>query len=108
VTVFDAPFGRQAIQAKFPVNGARSSLLFSISIIDTFHHEPQTDYDHQEYHDSCQEPSEHAGIVLMAEIKHKLPKPGHLGLGHALCKHRVLLPGLLLWALARIIHDDSS
>jgi hypothetical protein len=58
--------------------------LFALfSFVEAFHHHAQADDDGQECQDSHQEPPEHARIILMAEIEYKLPKPGHLGLGHA-------------------------
>jgi hypothetical protein len=62
-------------------------LLFS-SFIGARDQKPKTQDYCQECYDSYDAPSEHTGIILVAEIKHKLPKPGHLGLGQALYKHR--------------------
>lgn len=64
-------------------------MLPLFSSVETLHHDAQAYDDCQECQDSQQEPPEHTGIILMTEIKYKLPKPGHLGLGHALYKHGV-------------------
>ena len=78
------------------INEANTRLAL-FSFVEAFHHYAQAYDDCQECEDSQQEPPEHTGVILMTEIKYKLPKPGHLGLGHALYKHDVhslaILPG---------------
>jgi hypothetical protein len=59
------------------------------SFIEARYHYTQTNYDCQEYHGSYQYPSEHTEKILIAVVEDKLPKPGHFGLGHELCKHRL-------------------
>jgi hypothetical protein len=62
--------------------------LLSSSFIGARDQKPKTQDDCEECYGSYDAPSEHTGIILIAEIKHNLPKPGHLGLGQALYKHR--------------------
>jgi hypothetical protein len=58
-----------------------------LSLIEARDEIAKTHDNSQECYDSCHAPPEYTRILLMAEIKHKLPKPGHFGLAHALCKH---------------------
>ena len=51
-----------------------------LSFIEAGHHCTQTHYDSQEYQEPCRYPAEHTGKILVAVIKHKLPKPDHFGL----------------------------
>ena len=53
------------------------------------HYKKQTYQDYHESQDSYHDPSEHTGIILIAVVENKLPKPQHIGLGHVLYKHRV-------------------
>jgi hypothetical protein len=61
-------------------------LLLSL-LIGARNHRPERQNDRQERNDSCHAPSEHTGILLIAEFKDKLPKPGHLCFGHMLYEH---------------------
>lgn len=67
--------------------------IWLLSLIEAIDHVAKTHDESQECQDSRDSPAKYTGIVFMAEIKHKLPKPRHFGLGHTLCNHRIRPPG---------------
>src|SRR5512141_48458 len=77
-------------------------LLFSFSsFVGARDQKPKTHDYHEEGEDSYNAPSENTGIILIAGVIHKLPKPGHLSFGHMFYKH-------YLCSVARSIAGDYS
>jgi hypothetical protein len=60
-----------------------------LPLIQAGHHCAQTHYDSQENQEPCRYPTKYAGKILVAVLKHKLPKSDHFSFGRAIYEHRI-------------------